>query len=159
MGRILLLLAILGMPVTSSAAGDAVLDRATLRGLTAINVVVDKLDSQLEGAGLTADAVRARLEDKLRAANITVDSTRPEFLAVKMIGVRDNRGPFALAIDLGAYQPVTLSRDPKTHTATQTWEVQTILIAQPKQLYRAAMDAIDELANGFLTAYRSANPK
>lgn len=155
----LLLAALLLTPAIAPAAGDAALDRATLRGITAVNVVVDKLDPQLQTAGITAEAVRARIEDKLRAAGIVVDSSRPEFLAVRMIGVRENRGPFALAVTEGLYQQVTLGRDPKTRTATQTWEVQTILMAQPKQLYRAAMDSIDELTNGFVAAYRSVNPK
>jgi hypothetical protein len=157
--RFLLLAAILGFPALAPAAGDTPLDRSTLRGLAAVNVVVDKLDAQLQSAGITADAVRARIEDKLRAANIPIDTTRPEFVAVRMNGVRANRGPFAVAVTLGAYQPVTLSRDPKVRTATQTWEAQTVLLAEPKQLYRAAMDTIDELAAGFVTAYRSVNPK
>jgi hypothetical protein len=157
--RVLLLAAILGIPALAPGAGDAALDRATLRGLTAVNVVVDKLDPQLQGAGISADAVRARLEDRLRAANIAIDPKRPEFVAVKMTGVRANRGPFAVAVTLGAYQPVTLARDAKIRTATETWEVQTVLLADSKQLYRAAMDSIDELAAGFVTAYRSVNPK
>jgi hypothetical protein len=31
-------------------------------------------------------------------------------------------------------------------------------LADTKQLYRAVMDSIDELANSFVNAYRSANP-
>ena len=146
------------MPSLAPGAGDAPLDRATLKGLTAVNVVVDQLDARVEGAGVTASAVRARLEDRLRAANITVDESKSEFMAVRMTGVRASRGPFAVAVTLGAYQPVILSRDPKVRTATQTWEVETVLLAEPKQLYRAAMDTIDELSAAFVTAYRSVNP-
>ena len=138
-------------------AGDSTIDRATLKGLGAVNIIVDKLDAQLESAGVTRAAVRARIEDKLRAANITVDASKPEFVAVKMTGVRANRGPMALAVTLGAYQRVVLARDRNVRTATQTWEVETVLLAEPKLLYRATMDAVDELAGGFVTAYRSAN--
>jgi hypothetical protein len=152
------LAAFLAVAASAPGAGDSAIDRATLKGLTAVNIIVDKLDQQLETAGVTRAAVRARIEDKLRAANITVDASKAEFVAVKMTGVRANRGPVALAVTLGAYQPVTLARDPKTRTATQTWEIETILLADQKQLYRATMDAVDELAAGFVTAYRSANP-
>ena len=76
-----------------------------------------------------------------------------------MTDVRDNRGPFAVAITMGAYQPVVLARDKNVRTATQTWEVETVLLAEPKQLYRGAMDSIDELAARFVTAYRSVNPQ
>jgi hypothetical protein len=151
--------ALCSFPTLAPCAGDSSLDRATLRGLTGVNVVVDKLDPQLETAGIKADAVRARLEDRLRAAGITVDTTKTDFVAVRMTAVRDSRGPFAVAITIGAYQPVVLSRDKNLKTATQTWEVDTVLLADPKQLYRGAMDSIDELAARFVTAYRSVNPQ
>lgn len=155
----LLLFISLALPSLAPGAGDSPLDRATLRGLAAVNVVVDKLDDSIQQAGVTAEAVRARLEDRLRAANITVDTSKPEFMAVRVTGVRDRRGPFAVAITLGAYQPVLLARDHNLKTATQTWEVQTVLLAEPKLLYRAAMDTIDELAASFVAAYRSVNPQ
>jgi hypothetical protein len=138
-------------------AGDATIDRATLRGLAAVNIGVDKLDDQLQAAGVTSGVIRSRIEDKLRAANITVDTSKSEFVAVRITGVRANRGPFAAAVTLGAYQPVQLVRDAKVRTATQTWEVVSVLLAEPKQLYRAAMETIDELSDAFITAYRSVN--
>lgn len=153
------LVALLGLPALAPGAGDTKLDRATLRGLTALNIIVDPVDPQLEGVGITADNIRARLEDKLRAADIAIDTSRTEFLAIRLIGVRSKRGPFAVAVTLGAYQPVTLSRDPKLHYATQTWEVETIVLAEPKELYRGTMDGVDDIAARFVTAYRSVNPK
>jgi hypothetical protein len=155
----LLVFAIFAFPFLIFAAGDSALDRATLKGLTAVNIVVDKLDAQLEGAGITADAVRARLEDRLHAAGITVDTSKTDFVAVRMTGVRANKGPFAVAVTMGAYQPVVLARDKDARTATQTWEVESVLLAEPKQLYRGAMDTIDELAARFVAAYRSVNPQ
>jgi hypothetical protein len=158
MSRIpLLLFAVLAGAAAAGAAGDAPLDRATLRGIGPLNVVVDKIDPQLEAAGITAGAIRSRIEDKLQAAKITVDSSKPSFVAVRITGVRANRGPFAAAVTLGAYQPVILSRDPKVRTATQTWEVETVLLAEPKQLFRATMESIDELAASFVAAYQSVN--
>lgn len=159
MSRTLLIAVLLALPAIAPAVGDTALDRSTLRGLAAVSVVVDKLDPQLQKAGITEDTVRARVEDRLRAADIPVDPQRPEFVGVRITGVRDNRGPFAAAVTLAAYQQVALSRDAKIRTSTPTWEVQTVLLAEPKQLYRAAMDSIDELAAGFVAAYRSVNPK
>jgi hypothetical protein len=150
-------MAALAIAPTAPGAGNGALDRATLRGLTAVSVVVDKLDEQIQAAGVTPSVVRARVEDRLRSANIAIDSAKPDFLAVRMNGVRDKRGPFALAVTMGAYQPVTLVRDRNVKTATQTWEVETVLLAEPKQLYRAAMDTIDELTDSFISAYRSVN--
>jgi hypothetical protein len=155
--RTLFLFAALALAPMAPGAGNAALDRATLRGLTAVNVVVDRIDPQIEAAGVTAAAVRARIEDRLRVASIPIDASKPDFVAVRMTGIRDKRGPFALAVTLGAYQPVTLVRDRNVKTATQTWEVETVLLAEPKQLYRAAMDTIDELTASFVSAYRSVN--
>ena len=155
----LLVFAIFAFPSLILAAGNSALDRATLRGLTGVNIVVDKLDPQLQEAGITADAVRARLEDRLHAAGIAVDTSKTDFVAVRMTAVRANKGPFAVAVTMGAYQPVVLSRDKNVRTATQTWEVETVLLAEPKQLYRGAMDTIDELAASFVAAYRSVNPQ
>jgi hypothetical protein len=42
-------------------------------------------------------------------------------------------------------------------TATATWEVDTIILADAKQVYRACMDSADELTGRFVTAYRSVN--
>ena len=157
--RLLPVFAMCAFAPVAFAAGDSALDRATLRGLTGVNIVVDKIDSQLEAAGVKPDAVRSRLEDRLRAAGITVDGSKAEFVAVRMTDVRDTHGPFAVAITIGAYQPVVLARDKNMKTATQTWEVETVLLAEPKQLYRGAMDSIDDLAARFVAAYRSVNPQ
>ena len=154
MGKLLLFLVAAGL----HAAGDSALDRATLRGIPAVNVVIDPVDAQVEKEGVTRNNLRARVEDRLQAANITVDSSRSEFVAVRLTSVRDTRGPFAVAITIGLYQPVQLSRDPTIRTATQTWEVETVVLADPKVLYRACQDSIDDLAARFVAAYRSVNP-
>ena len=151
------LVLLLAVATLAPGAGNGDLDRATLKGLAAVNVVVDKIDEQLEVAGVRPGAIRSRIEERLRAANITVDTSKSEFVAVRITSVRDKRGPFAAAVTLGAYQPVILSRDPKVRTATQTWEVETVFLADSKQLYRAAMETVDELTDSFVAAYRSVN--
>lgn len=141
----------------AQGAGDAVLDRATMRGLKTVNIVIDKLDPDLAKEGITADVLQARLMNKLQDGSIPVNQTVPEFLALRITAVRGGRGPYALSITIALYQPVVLARDAKVRTATQTWEVETILIADSKQLFRASMESVDELADRFVTAYRSVN--
>jgi hypothetical protein len=140
------------------ATGDSTLDRATLRGIPAVNVVIDAIDAAVEKEGVTREALRGRVEYQLRAANITMDSSRPEFVAVRLTSVRDTRGPFAVAITISLYQPVQLVRDPTVRTAIGTWEVETVVLADPKVLYRACQESLDDLASRFVTAYRSVNP-
>jgi hypothetical protein len=98
-----------------------------------------------------------RLEEGLRNADIPIDTTAKTFLALRLRSVRAARGPLAIAITISLYQPVTLVRDPTVKTATATWEVDTVILADTKQVYRACMDLADELTGRFVTAYRSVN--
>lgn len=153
--RISLLLMAIALP--AGGAGDAALDRATLRGVKSVNVVIDPVAAELQKEGATADVLRTRLEDRLREAGIPVDTTATEFVALRLTSVRAARGPFAIAATIGLYQPVVLVRDRTIKTATQTWEVETVVLADTKQVYRACMDSMDELAGHFVTAYRAVN--
>jgi hypothetical protein len=146
------------LALTLAGAGDAVLDRATLRGVKAVNVVIDPISADIEREGATMDALRTRLESRLQEAGIKIDPASNEFVALRLTSVHAARGPFAIAATIGFYQSVTLARDRNVKTATQTWEVETIVLADTKQVYRACMDSMDELAGRFVTAYRSVNP-
>ena len=157
----LVLLAALALSL--DGAGDAALDRATLRGITAINVVTDPVAPEIGKEGATADTLRQRLEQRLREAGIQIDPSSNVFVALRLTGVQAGhskfsmRAPFAIAASIGLYQPVTLVREPDVKTATQTWEVDTVVLADPKQVDQACLDSVDQLAARFVTAYRSVN--
>ena len=164
--RILLLGALLGAFLAE--AGDAALDRATLKGLKAVGVIIDQLPPELAKEGVTADELQTRLAQRLRDAHITIDPAAKEFVGLRASLVRDTsrsllrtpaRGPYAVSMTIGLYQPVTLVRDSTIRAAPQTWEVDTVLMADPKLLYRAAMESVDDLAARFVAAYRSVNPE
>jgi len=148
---------LMAFALPAGGAGDAALDRATLRGVKAVNVVIDPVAAEIQKEGATADVLRTRLEDRLREAGIPVDAAANEFVALRLTSVRAARGPFAIAATVGLYQPVVLVRDRNIKTATQTWEVETVVLADTKQVYRACMDSMDELARQFVAAYRSVN--
>ncbi|MEO8593478.1 MAG: hypothetical protein ABI759_09150 [Candidatus Solibacter sp.] len=155
--KVFVLLAVLSLSLHS--AGDEALDRATLRGVKAVNVVADPVAPELEKEGATSDALRTRLEQKLRDGGIEIDSAALEFVGLRITSVRAARGPLAITADIAIYQPVTLVRDRTVKTTTKTWEADTIVLADTKQVYRACMDSMDELAGRFVTAYRSVNPQ
>ncbi|HXB67442.1 MAG TPA: hypothetical protein VNY05_04325 [Candidatus Acidoferrales bacterium] len=157
--RIVLLLAILTQPFPVDAANDAPLERATLKGLTAVGVVIDTLDQELAHENLTQDALQSRMERRLQNAGIPLVKDGREFLGLRVTQVRSKRGPVAVSISIGLYQPVLLSRDRNIRTVTQTWEVVTTLMAEPKVLYEASMTSVDELIDRFVAAYQSMNPK
>ena len=147
------------LPFVTEGAGDAALDRATLKGLKSLGVVVDPIDPELAKEGLAQDTFRAHLEEKLRNAGLPVQANSTEFLGLRLLPVRDSRGPYAVCLSIGLYQPVTLIRDPKVRTATQTWEADTVLMAPPKLVYRATVESLDELVDQFIAAWRSVNPQ
>ena len=154
------MLLFLALPLFLVGAGDAPLDRATLRGLTAVNVVVDHVDPALQKEEITQGALQARVAERLRAAGIKVDEKAPDFIGLRVMHVREGRfSPYALCLNLGAYQQVVLVRDAKVKTSTQTWEVETVLAAGGKAVYRACMNSVDELVDRFGAAWREANGK
>ena len=147
------------LPRLTAGAGDAPLDRATLRGLAAISVVVDLMDPELQKLGITQDAIQPRLETRLQAAHIKVDKSAPEFIAFRITFVHAARGPYAVSVTVGLYQPVLLARDRNLKTATQTWEVESVLMADSKLLQTACFETVDDLVDRFVKAYRAVNPQ
>jgi hypothetical protein len=145
--RVWPLLTALALPL--GGAGDAPLDRAMLDGVVAVNVVIDPVAPEIQKEGVTIDG--------LRNAGIQIDTIGTAFLALRLRSVRAARGPLAIAVTIGLYQPATLVRDPKVKTATAMWEVDTVILADTKQVYRACMDSADEVTGRFVTAYRSVN--
>lgn len=160
MHRKWILFAVLAMiPLATSAAGDAELDRATMRGIKAVNVVIDRIDPQLPREGVSADALQERIEARLKEAKIEINPAAAEFVGIQITAVRSGRGPYALSFTIGLYQPVILVRDRNIRTATKTWEVETILMADSKVVRQASLESMDELAARFVTAWRSVNSK
>jgi hypothetical protein len=151
-----LFLSLIGM---NGRAGDAPVDRATLRGLMALKVVVDPLGPELEAEGLHAADLQARMEDRLSKAGIALDQSAREFLGLRVIAVREAKGSYGICLSLGLYQGVFLERDPKIKTVTQTWETQSEVVVRPKQVRTAMSSTLDQLVDQFAGAYGSANPK
>jgi hypothetical protein len=156
--RTLSIAALLAVPAIIGAAGDSELDRATMRGLKAVNVVIDRIDPQLPKEGVRPADLQARIESKLKDAGIALNPEANEFVGLQITAVRDKRGPYALSFTVGLYQPVLLSRDRNARTVTKTWEVETILMADPKVLQKASIESVDDLAARFVAAWRTVNP-
>jgi hypothetical protein len=138
-------------------AGDGKLDRETLRGVKAVSVVIDDIAPWIAEQGLRPDPLREEIEGRLRRAGLAIDANAKEFVALRVVGVHAKKGPFALSFTLGLYQPVLLSRDQTVRTATQTWEVVSVLLAEPKAVSGSAMETVDEVTGRFVEAWRSVN--
>jgi hypothetical protein len=155
----LLVFAALAAPCAMRGAGDSQVDRETLRGLKAVNVIIDQIHPELERQGLTRESLQTRLEERLQEAGISVDRNALEFLALRILPAQEKKGSFCISVRLGVYQPVMLVRDNKIRTATETWEVATLWALQPKALEFSTRSAVDQLADRFVEVYRAINPK
>jgi len=153
------LLTLLVLPAGLAVGGDSALDRATLRGLKGINIVVDPLDPELLRDGLSPTALRIRMEDRLRNAGIPIDSNATEFLGLHIVAVHARRMPVGMCLALALYQPVVLSRDNKIRTATGTWNVETVMMSGEKVVQPSANSSLEELVDEFIRAWQSVNPK
>jgi|SRR5579872_2800519 len=153
----------LGLLVLVSAycfAGDSDMDRATLRGLKAVKVVVEPPSADLQQAGVDPERLRLNIEKKLQNAGVPVNNDAGEFLGVTVGSVRGGRrGPVSVAVNVGVYQVVTLTRDKNMKTVAETWGDQRVMSAGTKNLDQAVASVVDELADEFVTAYRSVNPR
>ena len=72
-------------------AGDSTMDRATLRGLKAVKVVIDPPPPEMERAGFDRDHLRASIEQKIRDAGIKIDNDVIEFLGLGIAMVQGGR--------------------------------------------------------------------
>jgi hypothetical protein len=155
--RLILLLLLFAPALKITASNDAPLERATLRGLQAINVVIDTLDPELIRDGLTQDALESRVVERLMQSGIKRDKDAREFLGIRASQVRDRRGPVALCLSAGLYQPVVLTRNKDIHTVTQTWEVVTVLMVDSKHLNEVSLENVEDLTGRFVKAYQGVN--
>src|SRR6185436_20537928 len=81
-------------------AGDSAMDRATLRGLKAVKIIVDPPSPELERDGVDREQLRVGVVQKLQNAEIKIDNEAVEFLGVSISsGARAGRkGPTPVVI-------------------------------------------------------------
>jgi hypothetical protein len=140
-------------------AGDANLDNATLKGMMAVRVVIDPIQTELEQIGLSIEQMKILIEERLRSQGISLDENANEFLGLIVSSDQFKKKPYALQVQLGLYQVVILSRDKNIKTVAQTWEGHDTLIVQPKHIKKMLPDMITNVVDQFSKAYLAANPK
>jgi hypothetical protein len=142
------------------------MDRATLRGLKAVKVVVDPLGNELEREGLDANRLRGNIEQRLRNEDIKIDNGVNEFIGLSIgfsqaakRGLLSRKGMYSLTVSFGVYQVAVLTRDMTTKTVVETWGVEKTISASSRDLDREVFNAVEELTDQFAKAYRTVNPR
>ena len=154
----LMTLLLLGLPVPAGP-GDQPNDRATLKGLKTIKVVVEHLTPEAEGGGLTKDQLQTDVEVRLRNAGITVTSSIEEaYLYLNVFTVKASSGLYAYHIRLEFNQEVILERNRNVSLLAPTWSLDLGGIVGAQKLHEVRDDVVD-MADKFINAYLEQNPK
>ena len=144
-------------------AQDTRSQRATLAGLTGVNVLVEGMNPDVERDGLARSTLQTDVELRLRQASIRV-LTETEmllapgkpFLYLRVSSFKGREGVYAVAISLELKQSVRLVRDPALTLMAATWQsIGAIGLGGPSKARDTVRDEVDK----FINAYLAANPK
>ena len=144
-------------------------DSRSLRGLTAINVMVEDLKPNIEGMGLTREQIKTDIELKLRMAEIKVVSDSEilkipgmPYLYLQLNTFRPPQlrriGICVFNICISQMQRVYLERDPAINVSADTWSKNSTGFVGEESI-GSIRDRIRDLVDVFINDYLSVNPK
>ena len=156
---IVLWLMMIGLVPLEAFAMDDDNSRATLRGLTEISVVVDKLSDEAANAGLSQEQLSGLMESKLAAARIQVGPSTGVslFLKVTVILPDPKSRSYAYHISMELYQTVSLVRDSTVTVVTPTWSLGQLGTVGKAQIVQTVESAVSDFADQFTGAFYSVN--
>ena len=158
--RIVLALALLFFAVPVRA-GDGPTERASLKGITSIQVLIEPIRPDAERDGLTTTQLEADVELRLRQAGIRVVPLANDFLQVHVLTVKNPDGRFyAYNVSVVFYQVVVPMRHVKEQTSllAATWSVALLGVIPTGNLRDVRSHAADQV-NNFINAYLEQNPR
>jgi hypothetical protein len=139
---------------------DSAAQRATLKGVTIVEVVVEAMDPVAEQDGLTRSQLQTDVELRLRQAGITVGPTLTGHLYVNVDTAKSGQGQtYAYNVAVQYMQQVVLARDPKAPPIfATTWETGGVSMIAASRLGEVRQD-VANYVDQFIKAYREQNPK
>jgi hypothetical protein len=158
---------LLPLLVIASASDDKA-DRATLKGIKTVCVVVETADQARYK--FSKEALQTDIEGKLKQAGIDVDKNGTTCLylnvralqAIERQAIRRKEKPiplYAVDVRLEFLQTVALTRDPTAKTDAPTWSVANMATVAADDLGGTALEITTSLVDQFVTAYKSVNPR
>jgi hypothetical protein len=134
----------------------------SLKGISAIQVIVQPLDPEAERDGLTQDQLQAGVEVRLRKAGIRVLSTREPrtpCLSLNVNTLKDRSGLYTFSIHLEFMRGVPLDRHHSVVTLAPTWSVGDIDTVDERLLRESERSRVDDAVDQFINAYLEQNPR
>ena len=151
---------LIGFSSPSVQSQDTVRTRTTLKGVSAVCVLVETLPEGATILGLTKESIQTDVELKLRLAGMRVVTEKAveqlpgmPSLYVNLI-VTDTAKAAYIEVELD--QNVRLDRNDQLAIGVATWEMGTVFANPNAQVIR---DKIKDIVDQFLNAWLSVNPK
>ena len=145
--------------IDRSRADDTLEERATLKGIKAVKVVVRDLHPDAEADGLTTGQLRRDVEMQLRKAGIPASPSAKTALNVTVNTSGRESGSYFFVIELSLTQPVALVRDRNSITLAATWRLGNFGDVVAQDLVRFVRETVGSQVDIFIRAYREQNPK
>ena len=143
------------------------INRATLKGLRGVRVLVEDLAPEVEREGLVKDQLQKSVEERLRSSGIRV-LTQEEavkapgepylYVNVNISFAKGEEGICSYSIDVALIQNVTLVRIPKQASYAVTWSTGGVGLIGNKSLSELK-GTIEEIVDIFVKSFLSVNPK
>jgi hypothetical protein len=150
---------LIASPVALSA-NDSPDERASLKGLGTISLVVEDPGPAAQKYGLTVMRLQSEIRERLQRAGLVVRQEADPYLYVQ-ITVVDPGGalPLAYAIQVTMMQEVALPRGLNGHFQAPTWWQSSVGMAGADRLGQSVSGRAQEFVDQFIKAYQSVNPK
>jgi hypothetical protein len=150
-----------------SIAIDSQSNRATLKGLTGVGVLVEKLPAELEKEGLHRDQIQKDVEAMLKKAGIKVYS-REEcskipgepylYINLNVNVAKTESDIYPYTIDIMLIQKVSLIRDPHRVAYAVTWSTGGVG-SVTKSIVSQLRENVAEVVEIFIQRFLAENPK
>lgn len=140
--------------------------RATLRGLSGVEIIIEDLGEEATRVGLSKSQLQTDVEDKLRQAGIPV-FTRKEaleqpgrpglYVRLQLIPVQALE-VHLLSIEVAVVQQVALARNSTIRTVVPTWRTASIGAVGSINVAQV-QEAVGQHVTHFISAYLAVNPR
>jgi hypothetical protein len=148
-------LLLLDTPAWAALGGQG----ASLKGIKAVAVVVEKMRADAERDGLTRNQLQTDVEQRLRQAGITVDNQAPGFLAIFVNTLKVESGFYVYAIRVQFKQTVRIERNSKIAVLASTWEAPSVVGTVGTRALRDVRGSVRDRVDEFINAYLEQNPR
>lgn len=160
--RIVFLTIAVSAPFYSRAADDEY-SRESLRGVTALRIVVEPPNWEGLDIGLSMEQLRTAIELKLRLAGIKVVDVKSRtvpYLYLNVLTIGKAPGVIAFTLRLSFGQTVILERNPKIKSIpAETWSAALIATVGSNKATEEVKGDLTAIVDRFINAYHSVNPK